>query len=80
MKPHKLKRCPVCGKRPKIKVEHFGSEPNDVIIGATCKIWCKSFFGKKHLSVYEAIGRDAPDQVLELAMREWNRRASVGQS
>lgn len=76
MKPHKLKRCPVCNMRPRIKVEHF----DDAIIGATCRIWCKPLFGRPHMSVYAAIGRNAPDQVLELAMRKWQRRASGGES
>ena len=68
MKPHKLKRCPVCGMRPKIKVEQN--------MGATCTIQCKPLFGKPHLIVRAS--KNLPERALDIAMREWQRRASNG--
>lgn len=58
-----LVKCPVCGKKPKIKWQF---DPG----GAYVKIQCKPLFHKPHLEV--ECGAASPDWALEKAKNKWN--------
>ena len=64
----KLKPCPVCGKKPKIKRD-YSYEANGY--GAWCTIQCKPFMRKPHLKVEE--GKARWDRALKYGIERWNR-------
>ena len=65
-----LKRCPKCGKIPKIKRD-YGYETQG--FGAWCTIVCKPFFRKPHLKVEE--GKASWERALKYATEAWNRKS-----
>lgn len=62
-----LEKCPVCRKRPRVKMErHPGG-------GAFCTIECRPWFGKPHMRVCH--GKSTDDRALSYAVAEWNNLA-----
>lgn len=67
-----LKRCPVCGKSPKIHRD-YGYE--SMGYGAWCTIQCKPILRKPHLKVEE--GKSTWDRALKYAIERWDRMAGA---
>ena len=65
-----LKKCPVCGKQPKVKRD-YNYEASG--FGAWCTIQCKPLIGRYHLKIEE--GKATWDRALKYAIEAWNRRA-----
>ena len=63
-----LKPCPVCGKKPSVKLYEYSG------FGAWCTIQCKPFLRKPHLKIEE--GKASRDRALQYAAESWNRRAT----
>ena len=68
--PNELKRCPVCGKKPKVGIVSLYEMTSERY---RCVVHCTPFFGKPHLKVeevwYSAEGAE------KIAVNEWNRGA-----
>lgn len=58
-----VRRCPICGKKPRLKIKVYGN-----LRGA--EIVCKPFLGKAHLSTFVA-DENKVDAVHE-AINMWN--------
>lgn len=60
-----LKPCPVCGKRPEIRI-------HDILPGggAFCTVSCKPWFRKPHRSVCH--GKASPERAIAYAIADWN--------
>ena len=65
-----LKKCPVCGKQPKVKRDYNSAASG---FGAWCTIQCNLLIGRPHLKIEE--GKATWDRALKYAIEAWNRRA-----
>ena len=63
----KVKRCPVCGKEPKV-IRDLAYETNGY--GAWCTIQCKPFMRKPHLKIVE--GKSTWVRALRHGTERWN--------
>ena len=66
----RIKPCPVCGRRPKIKRD-IGYETSG--FGAWCIIQCKPLLGKAHLKIEE--GKSTWKRAYQCAVERWNKEA-----
>ena len=66
----RIKPCPVCGKRPKVKRD-IGYETSG--FGAWCIIQCKPLLGKAHLKIEE--GKSTWKRAYQYAVERWNKEA-----
>ena len=64
----KLLSCPICGRKPKLKIEYYPT-------GAVVRIKCKPFFRKVHLEVVD--GKALPDKAVRNAINCWNEKAVI---
>lgn len=64
-----MKRCPICGKEPKI-MRDLGYEISG--LGAWCTIQCKPFMRRPHLKIQQ--GASTWDRALEYGTEYWNLR------
>ena len=64
----RIKPCPVCGKRPKVKRD-IGYETSG--FGAWCTIQCKPLLGKAHLKIEE--GKSTWERAYQYAVGRWNK-------
>jgi len=63
---HNLKRCPICGKKPKAKIQDWSYNG----MGAYVTIRCKPFLRKEHLSVMS--GKATLERAIQYAVEDWN--------
>ena len=66
----RIKPCPVCGKRPKVKRD-IGYETSG--FGAWCIIQCKPLLRKVHLKIEE--GKSTWKRAYQCAVERWNKEA-----
>jgi hypothetical protein len=63
--------CPICGKKPRLKIKVCGNQWGAEIV-------CKPFLGKAHLSTF-ASDESKVDAVHE-AIKRWNAMVMLGES
>lgn len=63
-----LKRCPICGKKPKIKIENYSYNG----MGAYVTIRCKPFLHHSHLEVTS--GKASLNRAAADATEYWNEK------
>ena len=61
----KLLRCPICLKKPKLKIDHMPT-------GTFVTIRCKPLFRKTHLEVIQ--GKANEERAMLYATNDWNRK------
>jgi len=62
-----LCRCPVCGKKPKVKYEIYPTQ-------CWCVVRCKPLFKKAHLEVFSIQAGEICDRAEQEAFKAWNEQ------
>lgn len=65
-----VKRCPLCGKRPKVSIS------GGFAMGWYCRIKCKPLFRKAHLDIES--GKALLERAISTAVDLWNEKAEQG--
>ena len=73
MKRYELRRCPVCGKKPKVTYDILPTQ-------CYCKVYCKPLFGRPHLVASAGQPGEICDRAERDAFVEWNRLADIFQT